>query len=180
MSRQSGKLRQVKAPSTAVSVSALAHVAAIGLLLALRPVPYPDPAPTVVAVEVSIEPEQPSGSRPNALSGNTPPERPADASAMQFPLSEPDGCRCDRSAVRWAGKCRSGPCVRLTRAANFKFPPAFSRTRSAWRHARLSDGRRLKPRSVKGPTSPVSTVRVRGPRSSGSRGKVAEGRIRIE
>ncbi len=75
----------MKAPSTAVSVSALAHVAAIGLLLALRPVPDPDPAPTVVAVEVSMEPEQPSGSRPNALSGNTPPERPADASAIRFP-----------------------------------------------------------------------------------------------
>jgi hypothetical protein len=86
------KLRQVNTQSVAVGVSAFAHSAAIGLLLALRPVPLPDPAPTVETIEVSIESEQALGSRrPNELSGNNPRERPVDVSAMPFPsLIRPD------------------------------------------------------------------------------------------
>ena len=67
----------MKTPSTTVALSALAHSAAIGvLLMLLRPVPYPDPAPTVMTVEVSIEPEQAPGSGPDVTARAPPSEGP--------------------------------------------------------------------------------------------------------
>jgi hypothetical protein len=97
MPRLSGKLRRVNMPPVAVGISALAHLAALGLFLALRPEPYPDPVPTVLAVEVSIEVEPPSGSRPNASSAQTL-EMPADVSSLIGPNVTAAGPSSDRPA----------------------------------------------------------------------------------
>jgi hypothetical protein len=83
--RSKGKLCQVNTRSVTVGLSALAHLAAIGVLLAFRPAPYPDPAPTFEAVEVSIVPDATPDGRPNEPSGNNPGASPGNVSTVPFP-----------------------------------------------------------------------------------------------
>src|SRR5215472_11592565 len=82
-------LRKANALSAATTLSAVvAHAAAIGVLLTIRPVPYP--APTEEMIEVSIEPEEvPDRRRSNEPSGAIPGDGRADASATAGPSNGP-------------------------------------------------------------------------------------------
>jgi hypothetical protein len=83
-------LRKVNARSAAATLSAVvAHAAAIGVLLTIRPQPYP--APTEEMIEVSFEPEAPDRRRSNEPSGAIPGDRQADASATAGPSNGPGG-----------------------------------------------------------------------------------------
>ncbi len=84
-------LRKVNALSAAAALFAVvAHAAAIGVLLTIRPQPYP--APREEMIEVSIEPEEaPDRHRSNGPSDAIAGDRRADASATAGPSNGSGG-----------------------------------------------------------------------------------------
>lgn len=99
------KHRKLHTPSVAVGVSALAHIAAIGALLTLKPVPHL--APTLEIIEISLVPEQALRSpRTNNLSGAIPGASTVDVSAVpHLSWTHPD---VTASSVIWSRSVNTG------------------------------------------------------------------------
>jgi hypothetical protein len=104
--RRKRKPRRVNTRSVTVGLSALVHLAAIGLLLTLTPMPYPDQASTVLAVEMSLESEG---------------ERTANVPAMPFPTM----VRPNRTAMVPPSDGPANHAFDLPAQPSFK-PPALS------------------------------------------------------
>ena len=97
--------RKLHTPSVAVGASALAHIAAIGALLTLKPVPHL--APTLEMIEISLVSEQALRSpRTNNLSGAIPGASTVDVSAVpRLSWTRPD---VTASSVIWSRSVNTG------------------------------------------------------------------------
>jgi hypothetical protein len=95
--------RSIPLPSTPVGMALLAHAAAIGVLLMLKP-PQPFVAPPEV-FEVSIVVED--DARPNNLPRTTPNDGSIGGSAM--PLPPPDRPDVNATASPWSWPAEAGP-----------------------------------------------------------------------
>jgi hypothetical protein len=91
--------------SLSVGVSALAHAAAIGALLTLKPVPLLAPIREVIEVSLVLE-QVPGGPRPNDLSGAISGDSPVDVSAVPS-LIRPD-VTATAPSPNWPGSVNAG------------------------------------------------------------------------
>lgn len=145
--------------SAAFAMSLLAHAAAMGALLMLKPTPPLATPPEVIEVTVVLE-EALTSPQANNLSVAIPRDASVDAPVAPARLVNESGCHPDGFVVGLVPGSQVGVVSRRGWAPGVRTADARSGLRYACHYARLPRGWRLHARNVRTPSPCASALRI--------------------